>query len=175
MAKMVKLTDEVGAALEKWAEKDDTSLTGEIKMLLDMREGKGVNDSISARLDKMAIYLEKKFVDLEAALDGAVLSNSSSSSSSSSSSASYKSSNSYYGTPVDWETLRDMWLEFLPYEAEEWLPGREEAFRNSDNMDMGVYYIKNGLIVSDDTWGHADWMKVSPRVEEYLSSHGVEV
>ena len=66
-----------------------------------------------------------------------------------------------------------MWLDFLPYEAEEWLPGREEEFRNSDNMDMGVYYIKNGLIVSDDTWGHADWMKVSPRVKEYLSSHGV--
>lgn len=165
MAKMVKLTDEVGAALEKWAEKDDTSLAGEIKMLLDMREGKGVTHSISARLDKMGAYLEKKFVDLEAALDGAVLSNSSYSRSASSASS--------YGTPVDWETLRDMWLDFLPYEAEEWLPGREEAFRNSDNMDMGVYYIKNGLIVSDDTWGHADWMKVSPRVKEYLSSHGV--
>ena len=169
MAKIVKLTDEVWAALEKWAEKDDTSLAGEIKMLLDIREGKGVNDSISARLDKMATYLEKKFVDLEAALDGAVLSNSSYSS------ASSKSSNSSYGTPVDWETLRDLWLDFLPYEAEEWLPGREEAFRNSDNMDMGAYYIKNGLIVSDDTWGRADWMKVSPRVKEYLSSHGVEV
>ena len=166
MAKMVKLTDEVGAALEKWAEKDDTSLAGEIKMLLDMREGKGVNDSISARLDKMGAYLEKKFVDLEAALDGAVLSNSSYSSRS-------KSSNSSYGTPVDWETLRDMWLDFLPYEAEEWLPGREEAFRNSDSPEMGEYYIKDGLIVSDDSWGHADWMKVSPRVKEYLSSHGV--
>lgn len=169
MAKMVKLTDEVGSLLEKWAEEDSTSLAGEIKMLLDMREGKGVADEISKRLDKMAVYLEKKFVDLEAALDGAVLSNSSYSRS-----ASSNSSNSSYGTPVDWETLRDMWLDFLPYEAEEWLPGREEAFRNSDNMDMGVYYIKNGLIVSDDTWGHADWMKVSPRVKDYLLSHGVQ-
>lgn len=171
MAKMVKLTDDVGSLLEKWAEEDSTSLAGEIKMLLDMREGKGVADEISKRLDKMAVYLEKKFVDLEAALDGAVLSNSSYSSKSRSAS----SSNSSYGTPVDWETLRDMWLDFLPYEAEEWLPGREEAFRNSDNMDMGVYYIKNGLIVSDDTWGHADWMKVSPRVKDYLLSHGVEI
>lgn len=168
MAKMVKLTDEVGSLLEKWAAEDDTSLAGEIKMLLDMREGKGVADEISKRLDKMAVYLEKKFVDLEAALDGAVLS-------SSSSAGSKSHSNSFYGTPVDWETLRDMWLDFLPYEAEEWLPGREEAFRNSDNMDMGVYYIKNGLIVSDDTWGHADWMKVSPRVKDYLLSHGVEI
>ena len=165
MAKMVKLTDEVGSLLEKWAEKDDTSLAGEIKMLLDMREGKGVNDSISARLDKMGAYLEKKFVDLEAALDGAVLSSSYSSRS--------KSSNSSYGTPVDWETLRDMWLDFLPDGAEEWLPGMEEAFRKSDSPEMGEYYIKDGLIVSNDMWGKASWMKVSPRVKEYLSSHGV--
>lgn len=166
MAKMVKVTDEVGSLLEKWAEKDDTSLAGEIKMLLDMREGKGVNDSISARLDKMGAYLEKKFVDLEAALDGAVLS---SPSVRSSSHSSFNSS-----TPISWETLRDMWLDFLPDGAEEWLPGMEEAFRKSDSPEMGEYYIKDGLIVSNDMWGKASWMKVSPRVRDYLLSHGVE-
>ena len=165
---MVRISEEAEKRIKEVAAREGKTFTATVDSLLASMD-------IAARLDKMGKWMEKKFVDLEAALDGAVLSNSNSSSSSNSSSASSKTSNSYYGTPVDWETLRDMWLDFLPYEAEEWLPGREEAFRNSDNMDMGVYYIKNGLIVSDDTWGHADWMKVSPRVEEYLSSHGVEI
>lgn len=156
---LIRVSDDAEKKIKEMAEAAGITITTTVDKMLQ-------SNDIAARLDKMGAYLEKKFVDLEAALDGAVLS--------SSSSASYKShSNSSYGTPVDWETLRDMWLDFLPYEAEEWLPGREEAFRNSDNMDMGAYYIKNGLIVSDDTWGHADWMKVSPRVKEYLSSHGV--
>ena len=163
---MVRISEEAEKRIKEVAAREGKTFTATVDSLLASMD-------IAARLDKMGKWMEKKFVDLEAALDGAVLSNSNSSSNSSS--ASSKTSNSYYGTPVDWETLRDMWLDFLPYEAEEWLPGREEAFRNSDNMDMGVYYIKNGLIVSDDTWGHADWMKVSPRVEEYLSSHGVEI
>ena len=161
---LIRVSDDAEKKIKEAAEAAGSTITTTVDKMLQ-------SNDIAARLDKMGKWMEKKFVDLEAALDGAVLSNSSSNSSS----ASYKSSNSYHGTPVDWETLRDMWLDFLPYEAEEWLPGREEAFRNSDNMDMGVYYIKNGLIVSDDTWGHADWMKVSPRVEEYLSSHGVEI
>ena len=156
---MVRISEEAEKRIKEVAAREGKTFTATVDSLLASMD-------IAARLDKMGAYLEKKFVDLEAALDGAVLSNSSYSSRS-------KSSNSSYGTPVDWETLRDMWLDFLPYEAEEWLPGREEAFRNSDNMDMGAYYIKNGLIVSDDNWGHADWMKVSPRVKEYLSSHGV--
>ena len=156
---MVRISEEAEKRIKEVAAREGKTFTATVDSLLASMD-------TASRLDKMGKWLEKKFVDLEAALDGAVLSNSSYSSRS-------KSSNSSYGTPVDWETLRDMWLDFLPYEAEEWLPGREEAFRNSDNMDMGAYYIKNGLIVSDDTWGHADWMKVSPRVKEYLSSHGV--
>lgn len=173
MAKMVKLTDEVGSLLEKWAEKDDTSLAGEIKMLLDMREGKGVADEISKRLDKMAVYLEKKFVDLEAALDGAVLSNSSYASRSSSYSA-RSNPNNANGVYVPWEVLQPLMFDEL-YEGKEWLPGAEEAARGSDNLDMCSFFVRDGMIVSDDMWGKTSWLKVSPRVKDYLLSHGVEI
>lgn len=159
---MVRISDDAEKQIKKIASSTGCTFTATVDKILQ-------SNDIATRMDKMGAYLKQRLDDLEAALDGAVLSDSSYSRS-----ASSKSSNSSYGTPVDWETLRDMWLDFLPYEAEEWLPGREEAFRNSDNMDMGVYYIKNGLIVSDDTWGHADWMKVSPRVKDYLLSHGVQ-
>lgn len=159
---LIRVSDDAEKKIKDLANASGGTITTTVDKILQ-------SNDIASRLDKMGAYLKQRLDDLEAAFDGAALSNSSYSRSASSSSR----SNSSYGTPVDWETLRDMWLDFLPYEAEEWLPGREEAFRNSDNMDMGVYYIKNGLIVSDDTWGHADWMKVSPRVKEYLSSHGV--
>lgn len=158
MAKMVKLTDEVGAALEKWAEKDDTSLAGEIKMLLDMREGKGVTDSISARLDKMGAYLEKKFVDLEAALDGAVLS----------SSYTPKHRSSKVPKVIPWPIVQDLMFDILPDGAEEWLPGMEEAAHASDNLDMGTFLIEDNVLISNDAWGKAQWLRVTPRVEDYL-------
>lgn len=170
MAKMVKLTDEVGSLLEKWAGEDDTSLAGEIKMLLDMREGKGVADEISKRLDKMAVYLEKKFDDLEAALDGAVLSNSSCSSRS----ASRSNPRTANGVYVPWEVMQPLMFDEL-YQGSEWLPGAEEAARSSDNLDMCSFFVRDGLIVSDDAWGKTSWLQVSPRVRDYLLSHGVEL
>lgn len=162
---MVRVSEEAEKRIKEMAAREGKTFTATVDSLLASMD-------IASRLDKMGKWLEKRFEDMEANIlaESAV-----SSYSPSSKSRSDSRSNSSYGTPVDWETLRDLWLDFLPYEAEEWLPGREEAFRNSDNMDMGVFYIKNGLIVSDDTWGHADWMKVSPRVRDYLLSHGVEV
>ena len=156
---LIRVSDDAEKKIKEMAEAAGITITTTVDKMLQ-------SNDIAVRLDKMGKWLEKRFVDLEANIlaESAACSYVSKSSSRSAST---------YGTPVDWETLRDMWLDFLPYGAEEWLPGREEAFRNSDNMDMGAYYIENGLIVSDDTWGHADWMKVSPRVEEYLSSHGV--
>lgn len=165
---MVRVSEEAEKRIKEMAAREGKTFTATVDSLL-------ASTDIATRLDKMGAYLKQRLDDLEAALDGAVLSNSPYSRSASSNVSSSPRSNSSYGTPVDWETLRDMWLDFLPYGAEEWLPGREETFRNSDNMDMGAYYIKNGLIVSDDTWGHADWMKVSPRVKDYLMNHGVEL
>lgn len=159
---MVRISEEAEKRIKEMAAREGKTFTATVDSLL-------ASIDVAARLDKMGAYLKQRLDDLEAALDGAVLSGSSSGSSYSRSSSSRSNSS----IPVDWETLRDLWLDFP--EAEEWLPGREEAFRNSDNMDMGVYYIKNDLIVSDDMWGHTEWMKVSPRVKDYLMNHGVEL
>ena len=163
---MVRISEEAEKRIKEMAAREGKTFTATVDALL-------ASTDIASRLDKMGAYLKQRLDDLEAALDGAVLSSGSSSSSNSSFKSSRSASTSH-GTPVDWETLRDLWLDYLPYGADEWLPGREEAFRNSDNMDMGVYYIKNDLIVSDDMWGHTEWMKVSPRVKDYLMCHGVE-
>lgn len=166
---MIRVSDEIEAKLKQLA--DGRSMTATIDLLFKMANS-NANESVKmARTGACSLlqeHIDKRFDELKTLIEDTTVDRLASSSSKS-------NSNSSYGTPVDWETLRDLWLDFLPYGAEEWLPGREEAFRNSDNMDMGAYYIKNGLIVSDDTWGHADWMKVSSRVKDYLLSHGVEI
>lgn len=160
---LIRVSDDAEKKIKDLANASGGTITTTVDKILQ-------SNDIATRMDKMGAWLKKRLEDMEANILAE-----SSNSSRSYTSRSASSSRSSYGTPVDWETLRDMWLDFLPYGAEEWLPGREEAFRNSDNMDMGAYYIKNGLIVSDDTWGHADWMKVSSRVKDYLMNHGVEL
>lgn len=156
---MVRISDDAEKQIKQIASSTGCTFTATVDKILQ-------SNDIATRMDKMGAYLKQRLDDLEAALDGAVLS---SSSVHSSSHSSFNSS-----TPISWETLRDMWLDFLPDGAEEWLPGMEEAFRKSDSPEMGEYYIKDGLIVSNDMWGKASWMKVSPRVRDYLLSHGVE-
>lgn len=156
---MVRISDDAEKQIKQIASSTGCTFTTTVDKILQ-------SNDIATRMDKMGAYLKQRLDDLEAALDGAVLS---SSSVRSSSHSSFNSS-----TPISWETLRDMWLDFLPDGAEEWLPGMEEAFRKSDAPEMGEYYIKDGLIVSNDMWGKASWMKVSPRVRDYLLSHGVE-
>lgn len=163
MAKMVKLTDEVGAALEKWAKEDSTSLAGEIKMLLDMREGKEVADSISARLDKMGKWLEKRLNDLEA--------NILAESASAYTPSNRKASTKRFTKVIPWQIVQDLMFDVLPDGAEEWLPGMEEAARASDNLDMGTFLVEDNVLISNDAWGKAQWLKVSPRVENYLKVH----
>lgn len=164
MAKMVKLTDEVGSLLEKWAEEDSTSLAGEIKMLLDMREGKGVADEISKRLDKMAVYLEKKFEDLEATILAE--------SAASSYTPSRKPRTSIF---LPWENcIQDIYDDF-PEGSDVWLSGVREAWGEADSMDMASYFAKNGEIWSNFYGHETPLLRVTPELSEYLKDKGFEV
>lgn len=157
---LIRVSDDAEKKIKEAADASGSTITTTVDKMLQ-------SNDIASRLDKMGKWLEKRFVDLEANILAE-----SAASSYTPKTRSHSSFNS--STPISWETLRDMWLDFLPDGAEEWLPGMEEAFRKSDSPEMGEYYIKDGLIVSNDMWGKASWMKVSPRVRDYLLSHGVE-
>ena len=47
----------------------------------------------------------------------------------------------------------------------------EEAAHASDNLDMGTFLIEDNVLISNDAWGKAQWLKISPRVENYLKVH----
>ena len=131
MAKMVKLTDEVGSLLEERAQQDGTTIAGEIKLLLDGKD----NSSLDRRLDKMARWLEKRFDDLEAAMTLSSLS---------SASPHYRSPTSRaQKVELPWPVVQDIMFEVA---TDEWLPGREAAARSSD-MFCIVNYVKHIICI----------------------------
>lgn len=157
MAKLVKLTDEIGSLLEERAKNDGTTLAGEIKLLLDGKDDSNINQ----RLDKMARWLDEKFTDLEAALDGAVLSQSPA-----------RSSVTLYRkkepTELEWPLVQDLMFDILPDGDSAWLPGKERAARDSDNLSYDPFFTDGEVIYSEGMFGRVDWLKVTPDILTYL-------
>lgn len=165
---LIRVSDDAEKKIKDLASATGGTITTTVDKILQ-------SNDIAARLDKMGAYLKQRLDDLEAALDGAVLSSASSYTSRSSSSSNVRSNpNNANGVYVPWEVLQPLMFDEL-YEGSEWLPGAEEAARSSDNLDMCSFFVRDGLIVSDDMWGKTSWLKVSPRVKDYLLSHGVEI
>lgn len=158
MAKMVKLTDEVGSLLEERAQQDGTTIAGEIKLLLDGKD----NSSLDRRLDKMARWLEKRFDDLEAAMTLSSLS------SLSSASSTYKAARRAQKVELPWPLVQDIMFEVA---TDEWLPGREAAARSSDMLCDGTFFTDGEVLYSDDAYGKQDWLKVSPKIQKYIDEN----
>lgn len=155
---LIRVSDDAEKKIKEAADASGSTITTTVDKMLQ-------SNDIASRLDKMGKWLEKRFEDLEANIlaEGAACSYTPKSSSSSYSS----------NTHVEWPVVQDVMFEFLPDGAEEWLPGMEEAARGSDNLDLGTFFIEGDLLVSNDSWGKAQWLRISPRVKEYLSSRGV--
>lgn len=160
---LIRVSDDAEKKIKDLASASGGTITTTVDKILQ-------SNDIATRLDKMGAYLKQRLDDLEAALDGAVLSNSRSSNSPSVRS-NPRTANGVY---VPWEVMQPLMFDEL-YQGDEWLPGAEEGARSSDNLDMCSFFVRDGLIVSDDAWGKTSWLQVSPRVKDYLLSHGVEI
>ena len=167
MAKLIKVTDEVGELLSARAESDGVSLAGEIKLLLDGKDSIALTNTIDKRLDKMGKWLDKKFEDLEAAFNLAVMSSGSSTSSSA-------SKLSRDRREIKWWAVQEVMFDVL-VDSDAWLAGKEEAARSSDNLDMGTFFSDGDVIYSDDAWGRCDWFKVTPEVKQAFKERGYDV
>lgn len=160
---LIRVSDDAEKKIKDLASASGGTITTTVDKILQS------NDTAS-RLDKMGAWLKKRLEDMEAN----ILAESSSSGSRSSSYSARSNPNNANGVYVPWEVLQPLMFDEL-YEGKEWLPGAEEAARGSDNLDMCSFFVRDGMIVSDDMWGKTSWLKVSPRVKDYLLSHGVEI
>lgn len=149
---MVRISEGAEKRIKEVAAREGKTFTATVDSLL-------ASTDIAARLDKMGTYLKQRLDDLEAALDGASISYT----------PSHRKSSSTKVIP--WPIVQDLMFDVLPDGAEEWLPGMEEAARTSDNLDLGTFLIEDNVLISNDAWGKAQWLKISPRVENYLKAH----
>lgn len=160
---MVRVSEEAEKRIKEMAAREGKTFTATVDSLL-------ASTDVASRLDKMGAWLKKRLEDMEAN----ILAESSSSNSSYTSRSKTSNPNNANGVYVPWEVLQPLMFDEL-YEGSEWLPGAEEAARSSDNLDMCSFFVRDGMIVSDDMWGKTSWLQVSSRVKDYLLSHGVEI
>lgn len=163
---LIRVSDEVEGRLKEFA--DGRSMSNAISSLLD-----GTNNSdntTSVSLNELKEYIGKRFDEITSILDDTRVDRLDSSYSNRS------KRNSYIGSKtnlvvIDWPLMQEIMFDFLEVGAEEWLPGREGAARGSSDMDYGSYFSDGEIIFSDDMWGKTEWLKVSPRISEFLSTH----
>ena len=151
---MVRISEEAEKRIKEVAAREGKTFTATVDSLLASMD-------IASRLDKMGKWLEKRLDDLEANIlaEGAA--------------SSYAPSRRKTCSTkvIPWPIVQDLMFDVLPDGAEEWLPGMEDAARASDNLDMGTFLIEDNILISDDAWGKAQWLRVTPRVEDYLKVH----
>lgn len=155
---LIRVSDDAEKKIKEAADASGSTITTTVDKMLQ-------SNDIASRLDKMGKWLGKRFEDLEAALECAVLD--------SKSNSNIRKTSRSKETYLEWEVVQDIMFDYLPEGAEEWLPGREDAARSSDNLDMGTFFSDGEIIYSEDSWGHTDWLRVSPRVNQYLKEKGV--
>lgn len=146
MSKMIKLTDEVGAELEKRAKKDNLSMAGEVAKLLS-------SDSIDTS------YFDEKFAHLETLITDNLVDVVAAGSS---------HSRLADNEPLDWNVFRYIVFELCKDDSSpEWVSQSvHDAMDNlSDSIDT---IVLDGYIWAVNDYGKSKLLKVSPRIEEAI-------
>lgn len=157
MSKLVKLTDEIGTLLQERAKEDNTSLAGEIKLLLDGKDDNNINQ----RLDKMAAWLDSQFTSLKAAIEDTTVDR-----------LDKARPSKLLPSDITWENcIQDVYFDF-PDDDPVWLPKVKEAWGESDSMDM-VEFSSDGSYIYDVTGGEEmPVLKITPTLRDYLKGKG---
>ena len=147
---LIRVSEDAENKIKSLAEASGRTVTSTVDALLQ-------SNDMAARMDKMAKWLDKKFTDLEANITGLVVSTPSR--------APVAKHTSRVELP--WPVVQDIMFDIA---TDEWLPGREAAARSSDMLCDGSFFTDGEVIFSDDAYGKQDWLKVSPKIQQYLDS-----
>lgn len=148
MSKMIKLTDEVGAELEKRAKKDNLSMAGEVAKLLS--SGSIDTSYFDKKFNELKSLIEDNLVDVVAAEN------------------SYTHSAPQDNDILDWDVFRYIVFDLCKDdESPEWVSQSvHDAMDNlSDSIDT---IVLDGYIWAVNDYGKSKLLKVSPRIEEAI-------
>lgn len=159
MAKLVKLTDEIGAILQERADKDNVSLAGEIKLLLDGKDDNNINQ----RLDRLGAYLEKKFTELKESIEDTTIDRLDR--------GEHKKAKMI---PLDWKwpTLQEL-LYDVATEKDYVSKAAYDEMHESSNADEIKYYIEDDYVWGDFFGEKKPYLSITPNIKTFLASKGV--
>lgn len=159
MAKLVKLTDEIGAILQERADKDNVSLAGEIKLLLDGKDDNNINQ----RLDKLGAYLEKKFAELKESIEDTTIDRLDS-----------RPRCKSKVTPLDWEWPDIQTLLYdIATEKDYVTKSDYDEMHESSCADQFKWYIEEGQVWGDFFGEKKPYLNITPIIKAFLTSKGV--
>lgn len=155
MAKMIKLTDEIGGLLEKRAAEDHLSMAGEVAKLLS------VTELPPSPVDTS--YFDKKFDELKSLIEDTTVDRVNNGGAKNYVSGSVK-------VYVPWGVARELFFEFLPEDAPEFIGSASGAIRQAD--DEFPVFIQDDKLWTEDFYGaKSPILNISPRVQQFLESH----
>lgn len=148
MSKMIKLTDGLGAELEKRAKEDNLSMAGEVAKLLS--SGSMDTSYFDKKFNELKSLIEDNLVDVVAAGN--------------SHSNSYPQDNDI----LDWDVFRYIVFDLCKDDdSPEWVS--QSVHDAMDNLsDSITTIVSDGYIWAVNDYGKSKILKVSPRVEEAI-------
>lgn len=147
MSKMIKLTDEVGAELEKRAKEDNLSMAGEVAKLLS--SGSMDTSYFDEKFTHLESLITDNLVDVVAAGHSTV-------------------SRPTDNEPLDWDVFRYIIFDLCKDDdSPEWV---SQAVHDAmDNLnDPIITIVSDGYIWAVNDYGKSKILKVSPRIEEAI-------
>ena len=167
MPKQIKLTDRVAEELARRAKEDNLSLAGEVAKLLSVDVGQPVeyrDNFVFGKLEYLEGYLDKRLSKIESLIEDTTVD---------------RVNN---GGPirsvapgtvkvyVPWDTARELFFEFLPDDAPEYIGSASEVIHQAD--DEFPVYIQEDRLWTEDYYGtKTPILNISPRVKQFLETH----
>lgn len=164
MPKQIKLTDRVAEKLAQRAKEDNLSLAGEVDKLLsvDVRPAEYSDNFVFGKLEYLETYIDKKFDELKSLIEDTTVDR-----------VAGPIKSAAPGTVkvyVPWEVARELFFEFLPDDAPEYIGSASDVIHQAD--DEFPVYIQDDKLWTEDFYGtKSPILNTSPRVKQFLESH----
>lgn len=174
MSRMIKVSDEIGAAVEELAKADGVSMAAEIGKLLATPSPTPVNTTnIEERLDKMAAWLSGQFAELRSLIEDTAVDRLASS-------GSYggRRNNNKPKTYLHWREedgplgiVQGIYFDFE--DSDIWIGTAREEWANSDCMSDCKFWVEDGQIWEDFYGQTKPVININHTLSQYLIEKGV--
>lgn len=159
---MIRVSDEVERGLKQIA--DGRSMNAVVARLLGEREAEGIKAAVGGNLVTKE-YFDKRFDELKSLIEDTTVDRVNSGGPKNYVSGSVK-------VYVPWDVARELFFEFLPEDAPEYIGSVSETIQQTD--DEFPVFIQDDKLWTEDFYGaKSPILNISPRVTQFLKEANV--